>query len=517
MKRNISILSALLCIAFLFTSCLNPTQSESGKKSNTGNGGTGGGGGYWSAPAGESESGKDSDSGDGEEELPASIGYKDFTFDIEKEAVKPTPTISIAGLNTENGDATLATLKLPETGGPWIAALDDGDTEENTKTYNMTARINPSVVTLELKFKVIIDGNTNEASVLLRKGETLEFGLYSIKLVFKGANDKVIRKTLTFEAAKTPAPFTKAPEVWPEITGIETNKLAVKWEAPSGAETFNIYYGKTDNFEAATLGKSKITATSSEITDLPNGETYYVWVEAVNSGGETLSESVSRKTSECLPEFFYKYIEPETRRIMYSWDSFYGNGGNGGLDFYRITPSADADNPDTPDIDETKPRMSYGGKESGTGAGWTAEICYFDVFPEEGRPDGTRVGKWGESLLVQDEETMEWKESPAGVFIVKYDNPPGERIYQGVYYYGQGAIQTAENAFGPNGVSAVGLEICYFGNSYGAGNPETATLVEAIDRFTLANMSRYIAFVAIPWYRCYGYDNIEGSQQVAPE
>jgi hypothetical protein len=57
-------------------------------------------------------------------------------FYIEKEAGDETPTISIKALE-EKKTSTVATLKLPKTGGPWSVALDDG----NTEPLEMTSRI----------------------------------------------------------------------------------------------------------------------------------------------------------------------------------------------------------------------------------------------------------------------------------------------------------------------------------------------------------------------------------------
>jgi hypothetical protein len=506
MKHKFSILSALLCIAFLFASCLNPTQSESGKKSNTGNGGSSGGGTIGGGT--KEEIVEDSEFGIGD--ILPDGGWDD---DVEKSAsdlneadapvltLRPIPADAEVELPKEKCDNRFFELKVDspppaENTARLNALFDDETVPENSgyKTIKIVTKdalpLGPYTIYLELTYKEVISG-----------------------------------KTYKFEVLAKPATFTKTPTVYPYITGFNENKLSVNWSAPSGAETFNIYYGTTASFEAATEGKREIpaTTTSAEITGLPDGTKYYVWVEAVNDSGSSFSAPAERTTSHTIDDFFYYYLNEDEGdenygKEMYSWDSFSGTSvpGQGGVDFYRITPPAEVDDPYT-DIDETKPRMSYGraGVGSGQGmAGWTAEICYFDVFPEEGRPNGTRVGKWGEELV-----TPDGAPAPAGVFIIKYDDGlmPTLKRFQGVYYYGAGATQTKNNGFGPGGTSPVNLTLCYFGNSYWGSNPETDTLPEAIDRFTLANMSRHIAFIATPWYRCYGYDNVEGSQQVAPE
>jgi hypothetical protein len=525
MKQKISILSALLCLTFLFVSCLNPTQSESGKKSNTGNGGTGG---YWSPPAGDSDS-EDGDDDNDESVVPTA---NDFDVKFEGAGESGIPTISAAALDSSDESATLATVTPPKKGGPWTVELDDAALELFDIEYEK------NLVTGENRLKALFaEGETEEeteddaegeaetavddwdfANIVLKKNKTLGWGRYSINLVIKGAGDITIYKTVTFDVVLTPAPFTKTPSLYPEITGAGKNKLTVNWTLVSGAESYNVYAGTTTERSQVPHNTDKISQTvqSYDITDLieddtedglPDGTKYYVWVEAVNDGGSSFSDPAVRTTSFTIPEFFYDYTDEATGEKMYSWDSF--SGGDGGIDCYRILPPVEDENGYTP------ARMLYGkGGMTGVGAGWTAEIVYFDKFPygkdsEDNylRPNGTRTGKWGESLL--DEQG---KETPAGVFIVKYDNYYDNRIYQGVYYYGQGAIQTKDNGFGPNGTSPVGLTLCYFGNSYflpSGPNPETFTLPEAIDRFTLANMSRLIAFIATPWYRCYGYEGLD--------
>jgi hypothetical protein len=627
MKRNISILSALLCIAFLFASCPNPTQTESGSKPKSGSGVTGGG-----------------TIGGGTEEVPVEDsppGDKDFEFVIEDDEGGETPTdepptISASKADASEKDVTLATAKLPKDGGPWDAKL-----VEPTEQINNTARISPSEGSIDSPFEVSVDNEKSELYVKLKQGNKLNSGLYSINLVIKGANDITIYKTFTFEVlapdpiptAKdfnvkfegagerdgiptisgaaldtsegsvtlatvtppkkggpwtvelddaalelfdaevdagndivrivlkknktlgwgrysinlvikdagditiyktftfdvvlTPAPFTKTPSLYPEITGAGKNKLTVNWALASGAERYNVYINTTTERPQTpnntdTIGPLTQTCDITDIdgdgTDggLPDGTKYYVWVEAVNDGGSSFSDPAERTTSGTMDSIFYHHIA-EDGRVMYSWDSFSGDGdtGKGGADYYRITE---------PDAEHPGGTMFYGGNVGTSQFGFSGDIRYFVEFDKEEAKrlaPHTQYGKWEERL----------DDKPSGVFIVEYNEPEGnagQRKFQGIYYWGVGAIQTTTGGnLGPAPTrNPQGLELIYFSNSYGlrssgrengkfAGNPETETLAQAIDRFTLENMVEFIAFVATPWYRCYGYDNIPGSQVTA--
>jgi hypothetical protein len=120
---------------------------------------------------------------------------------------------------------------------------------------------------------------------------------------------------------------------------------------------------------------------------------------------------------------------------------------------------------------------------------------------------GSSKSRWGEPLT-----------GPNGVFIIEYESKKptvgSEGYYMGIYYYGLDSVQTkgpeSGNTIFPYGLTTpIGLNICYFGNSYDLTvlkNPEAATAEAAIDRFTKENINRYIAFIAVPWYRKYNED-----------
>ncbi|MDR2053514.1 MAG: fibronectin type III domain-containing protein [Treponema sp.] len=67
-------------------------------------------------------------------------------------------------------------------------------------------------------------------------------------------------------------------------------RLAASWTAVDGAASYNVYYG-TSAAPPETPAQTNLTGTTTVITGLINETMYYVWVQAVNSGGvSALSE-----------------------------------------------------------------------------------------------------------------------------------------------------------------------------------------------------------------------------------
>ena len=446
------------------------------------------------------------------------LGTDDMNGDeylaLSKITVDTVPGICFGDAAGEPG-AVVAAIRLPDWSGPWAVDLPDvednhrfevvdGEPEEPAEDGEEGTDEDTAVI------KNIIIKRTESG------GSALELGPY--RIVYRISHEKdetrVYHRNFSFIVGRFPAPFKKAPVVYPYITAKERNKLTVNWQQPSGSQTFNIYAGTSAVQSEAVLVASgvDINTTSKDITDieddgtdggLPDGTTYYVWVEAVNAAGTSLSPAAIRTTSATIPPFFYD--KDEDGNDFYSWDSFSGDDGSGkgGADFYIVEP---------PNSERASGYMKYGGFSIGTSnVGYKGNIVYHASFdPDEAaqKAPHTQYGKWGERL----------DGKPAGVFIVEYD-PPKEfqgrtLAYQGVYYWGVGAKQTVSNGWGQNHSDPVGQVLCYFSNSYGlkaagktdgkfSGNPETETAEAAIDRFTLDNMVEFIAFVAIPWYRNY--------------
>jgi stress response protein SCP2 len=69
------------------------------------------------------------------------------------------------------------------------------------------------------------------------------------------------------------------------------DSLSVSWVAVGMADSYNVFYN-TGRSPLVSLAQTGITGTSTTITGLTNN-TYYVWIEAVNSGGKTMGASAS--------------------------------------------------------------------------------------------------------------------------------------------------------------------------------------------------------------------------------
>lgn len=67
---------------------------------------------------------------------------------------------------------------------------------------------------------------------------------------------------------------------------VGSNQLRVNWLAPARATSYTVAYNTVDSLEGATL-LAGITGTSTLITGLENGTSYYVFVKAINAGGES--------------------------------------------------------------------------------------------------------------------------------------------------------------------------------------------------------------------------------------
>jgi hypothetical protein len=415
-------------------------------------------------------------------------GPNDPDAPLTERSFRVIDAVSGFSLDEAVADAVVATLSLPEREGPWSADLPTtlGDNRH-----------------FELR-----DGEATEDAVTKKVVIKTALGLesYTIRVrIYRTSTPETTSyyKTIRFAVTDTPAPFAKAPIVYPYITGINLNKLTVSWSGPSGAKGFRVYVGTDPETRPATaytdiddLTVSSIDITEIEGDGLPDGTTYYVWVSAYNNSGETVSPRASRTTTTSIPTFFYDQPKNGQGKDFVSWDSFTGGSkpGEGGVDFYIVTP---------PNDENPSPYMQYGPERGGQLFGYKGDIAYHVAFdPAEAArlAPHTQYGKYGERL----------DNLPAGVFIVEYETPHGTvenpRTYQGVYYWGVGGTYQSSTTV-------------YFSNSYGlgavsstkpngekykfAGNPETATLERAIDRFTLENMDEFIAYVAVPWYRNY--------------
>ncbi|MBP7737651.1 MAG: DPP IV N-terminal domain-containing protein [Spirochaetes bacterium] len=63
-------------------------------------------------------------------------------------------------------------------------------------------------------------------------------------------------------------------------------QLTVTWSAVSGAESYQVWYGTTNDSAAATRFGGDFTSTACLITGLTNGTPYYVWIKSISGGVE---------------------------------------------------------------------------------------------------------------------------------------------------------------------------------------------------------------------------------------
>jgi fibronectin type 3 domain-containing protein len=113
--------------------------------------------------------------------------------------------------------------------------------------------------------------------------------------------------------AKSIELYLTAPE--PVLTAGD-GSITVNWEPVPLAGSYNVYYAE-DSTAPETPYQSTITGTSITITGLANESTYYVWVEAVNSGEKKTSGAKSIKLSLAAP---VPVLTPKDGGITASWE-----------------------------------------------------------------------------------------------------------------------------------------------------------------------------------------------------
>jgi hypothetical protein len=163
-----------------------------------------------------------------------------------------------------------------------------------------------------------------------------------------------------------------APPAAPPAPAVTTGngRLAVSWQAVAGASRYEVWFGTTDNEGEATQYGADVWSTSTTITELSNGTTYYVWVKAKNDAGTSGSSPQASGTPLAPPENV-QAVPQAAGSILISWNEVAAGVS------YRVYRSDDYEGDYTPI--GTSPTTSY--TDTGLSGGTT---YYYTVSTVKG-------------------------------------------------------------------------------------------------------------------------------------
>ena len=105
--------------------------------------------------------------------------------------------------------------------------------------------------------------------------------------------------------------------------------VEVNWSAVEGADSYNVYYGTSEDISAAGEPITGITATEYRIPDLQSGTVYYTWIKAVRGTEESGPSNVkSVITYPAVPNMNEPAVSGNS--ITLSWNAVTG------ADYYRL-------------------------------------------------------------------------------------------------------------------------------------------------------------------------------------
>jgi hypothetical protein len=436
-------LSLLIGFAFVFAACLNPVDDITGGDTTTGT------------------------------TVTFKPGPKIVVFEFE-----PAPLVY--GTDTIKGGAVAGTINALGGSGIYTYELVPGGDDDALFSI------------AEDENELVIADSVGDAG--------LPWGRYLVRLRVQDSEGLSYEEDCAMEVTLSPSSITGI-KAYPYIVSDTDNKIKIKWDKSVGATGYRIYINTTNNINGATeIDFTEVTDAAlrfKEITTynasaLPKGTTYYIWLKAYNESGDTLPcDPVKVTTSQPVSDVWLKDHDEDIIR----WHSDF--------DYY--------------DIDETT--LSYNFDSYPGGYAYKGTIRHHVKFdPTEAAilQPHTQMGKMGEGL--------EGRE--CGVFIIEYihtgddrDQEPNyvpgyirgtstpNRYFQGIYYWGVGTTfepDDVQHSLSPH----IGMTTMYTSNSVWLNLTqmtfgsycETTTYEDAVDRFTLKDMHKFIAFVAAPWY-----------------
>jgi hypothetical protein len=413
-------------------------------------------------------------SGDGNGSQQA-LSYKSFVLDA-------VTGLSLSDTDTNAKGKTVATLTVPEEGGPWTPELVE-DAEDNAL------------------FEIVETGDgTYEIQI---KDGALPPNSYKVVIEIRNEAAKVFNRTFVFSVAATPPPFGKEPQVQPYITIPGKNKLVVEWdEHPRTATWVQPYVGTTsDSKDAKPYGNHiPVDDKTVEITDLewdttdgflPDSTTYYVWLRPGNdsTGMGMFSPTATTITSDPIDPRWWTDID--WWDVIDSYEFFFNDKGELVIGYST--------------------RSLNSNREGFFTSSNVDEQCWvvrhhvsFDPQELNSKVPNTKIGHY----TTKEDLTG----APAGVFIVETPETKHKAApFYAVFYWGFWTIQTGNATgtptHGPHAgqtVSLKGTIHAYLSNAWNGGGGYQATLKKAIQWYVGNNRKvgiwSWVAFVATGWY-----------------